>query len=156
LSADACRLSADACRLIALFATKLAINADFICNPYDICYRLIVGCQLFNANNGLTMFGGFRKGWLMMEMPKAWRTDFWADRRQTARQRSVTFIEHLISVTERTIWSMQDEDTADGIAMMSPADDRDLAALKREHAELCIVLSTLPNAAGRSDSDQVW
>ena len=84
------------------------------------------------------------------------RTDFWADRRQTARQRSVAFIEHLITVTERAIWSMQDEDPADGIATMSPQDDRELAALKREHAELCIVLSTLPNAAGRSDSDQVW
>ena len=64
----ACRcvpMRADACRLIALFAIKLAISADFTCNPYDICYRLFVGCPLFNANNGLTMFWGLRKGNIM-------------------------------------------------------------------------------------------
>ena len=91
-----------------------------------------------------------------MGMPLALRTDFWADRRQTARQRAVAFIEHLISVTERSIWSVQDDDPGDGIVPMSPQDDMDLALLKRVHAELCIVLSTLPNVSGRVDADQVW
>ena len=86
--------------------------------------------------------------------------DFWADRRESQLQRSVSYIEHMISETERRIWEMQEADDTDDtkVSTMSPQDDRDLALLKRAHIELCIVLSALPSPYKKSltDASEVW
>jgi hypothetical protein len=89
--------------------------------------------------------------------------DFWADRRESQLQRAVSYIEHMISETERQIWDMQEADDCDSakVSTMSPQQDRDLARLKRAHIELCIVLSALPmarkwNAQEPADSSEVW
>jgi len=94
-----------------------------------------------------------------MGMPYKRANDFWADRRESQIQRAVSYIEHMISETERQIWDMQEADDCDSakVSTMSPQQDRDLARLKRDHVELCIVLSALPMARNRSLSDpEVW
>jgi hypothetical protein len=86
--------------------------------------------------------------------------EFWADRRESALQRAVSYVEHSISETERQIWELQDSDDTDDtkVSTMSPQDDRNLARLKRDHIELCIVLSALPATCKRSltDASEVW
>jgi len=61
---------------------------------------------------------------------------FWADRRKSDRDRAWQFIEHLISMTQKDINELEDED-------MGPEDDEEINRLRRQLVELTIVMAVI-------------
>ena len=81
---------------------------------------------------------------------------FWPDRRVAMSRRAVAYIEHRISWVERAMHCLEEDSDAFGL---SPSEDEELANLKRDHAELCIVLAELPKhkaAAPVVIDGEVW